>query len=171
MIYHVKYKYFVDNSLIPICSANQWTGLYIIRNLATLLKVTLLHGCISHFLNCTNDTKLRKASQILKSCRLQLATLLKVSLSNGCFSCFFKLYKRWQIAQSVTFNHNKIFFELMVSTLWFNEKVRSKFPFTIFGWWNQIKKWVDFPGSPNFSFDKKSKKQMIIYGMFNDSSR
>ena len=141
MIYHVKYKYFVDNSLIPICSANQWTGLYIIRNLATLLKVTLLHGCISHFLNCTNDTKLRKASQILKSFRLQLATLLKVSLLNGCFSCFFKLYKRWQIAQSVTFNHNKIVF----LSWWFQhfdltKKLESKFPFTIFGRWNQIKK-------------------------------
>ena len=27
---------------------------------ATLLKVTLLHGCFSRFLNCTNGTKLRK---------------------------------------------------------------------------------------------------------------
>ena len=30
----------------------------------TLLKVTLLHGCFSRFLNCTNGTKLRNASQI-----------------------------------------------------------------------------------------------------------
>ena len=29
---------------------------------ATLLKVTLLHGCFSRVLNCTNDTKSRKAS-------------------------------------------------------------------------------------------------------------
>ena len=28
---------------------------------ATLLKVTLLHGCFSRFLNCTNGTKSRKA--------------------------------------------------------------------------------------------------------------
>ena len=27
---------------------------------ATVLKVTLLHGCFSRFLNCTNGTKLRK---------------------------------------------------------------------------------------------------------------
>ena len=27
------------------------------RKPSTLLKVTLLHGCFSHFLNCTNDTK------------------------------------------------------------------------------------------------------------------
>ena len=33
---------------------------------ATLLKVTLLHGCFLHFLNCKNDTKLLKASYILK---------------------------------------------------------------------------------------------------------
>ena len=29
------------------------------------LKVTLLHGCFSHFLNCTNGTKSRKASHLL----------------------------------------------------------------------------------------------------------
>ena len=28
---------------------------------ATLLKLTLLHGCFSRFLNCTNATKLRNA--------------------------------------------------------------------------------------------------------------
>ena len=31
---------------------------------ATLLKVTLLHGCFSRFLNCTNGTKSRNAPQI-----------------------------------------------------------------------------------------------------------
>ena len=31
---------------------------------ATLLKVTLLHGCSSWLLNCANGTKLRKASHI-----------------------------------------------------------------------------------------------------------
>ena len=30
---------------------------------ATLLKVTLLHGCFSRFSNCTNGTKSRKTSQ------------------------------------------------------------------------------------------------------------
>ena len=30
----------------------------------TLLKVTLIHGCFSRFLNCHNGTKLRKASHI-----------------------------------------------------------------------------------------------------------
>ena len=29
-----------------------------------LLNVTLLHGCFSHFLNCTNDTKSRKAAHM-----------------------------------------------------------------------------------------------------------
>ena len=32
--------------------------------LATLLKVTLLHGCFSHFLNCTNVTKSHNASHM-----------------------------------------------------------------------------------------------------------
>ena len=31
---------------------------------STLLKVTLLHWCFSRFLNCTNRTKSRKASDI-----------------------------------------------------------------------------------------------------------
>ena len=31
---------------------------------ATLLKLILLHGCFSRFLNCTNGTKLRNASYI-----------------------------------------------------------------------------------------------------------
>ena len=33
---------------------------------ATLLKVTLLHGCFSRFLICKNATKLCKASHIPK---------------------------------------------------------------------------------------------------------
>ena len=33
---------------------------------ATLLKVTLLHGCFSCFLNCTNGTKSRNVPQFLK---------------------------------------------------------------------------------------------------------
>ena len=37
---------------------------------ATLLKLSLLHGCFSGFLNCTNGTKLRNASHIIKSNRM-----------------------------------------------------------------------------------------------------
>ena len=32
---------------------------------ATLLKLTLLHGCFSRFLNCTNGTKSRNATHIV----------------------------------------------------------------------------------------------------------
>ena len=34
---------------------------------ATLLKVTLLHGCLSHFLNCATGTKSRKAPYIVQN--------------------------------------------------------------------------------------------------------
>ena len=37
-----------------------------------LLKVTLLHVCFSRFLNCTNDTKLRKASHMKSGCSLNM---------------------------------------------------------------------------------------------------
>ena len=30
-----------------------------------LQRVTLLHECFSHFLNCTNGTKLRNASRMM----------------------------------------------------------------------------------------------------------
>ena len=42
---------------------------------ATLLKLTLLHGCFSRFLNCTNDSKLRNVSQISQ---ISLTVLLKL---------------------------------------------------------------------------------------------
>ena len=32
---------------------------------ATLLKVTVLHGCFSRFLNCKNGTKSRKTSHMM----------------------------------------------------------------------------------------------------------
>ena len=39
--------------------------------LATLLKVTLLHGCFSRFLNCINDTKSWKPPHVLITQQLQ----------------------------------------------------------------------------------------------------
>ena len=35
------------------------------RELATLLKVTFLHGCFSRFVNCKNGTKSGNASHML----------------------------------------------------------------------------------------------------------
>ena len=42
---------------------------------ATLLKLTLLHGCFSCFLNCANDIKSRNASH-LRPCKLSMAKIL-----------------------------------------------------------------------------------------------
>ena len=57
-------------SIVMFCAI--WYHVYNLKNvknihggvllLVTWLKLTLLHGCFSHFLNCTNGTKLRKAS-------------------------------------------------------------------------------------------------------------
>ena len=43
-----------------------WCHLYNLKNVkpATLLKLTLLYGCFSRFLNCTNSTKSRNASHM-----------------------------------------------------------------------------------------------------------
>ena len=43
---------------------NTHGGVLLLVKPATLLKVTLLHGCFPRFLDCTNDTKSRKASHI-----------------------------------------------------------------------------------------------------------
>ena len=53
--------------LVPFAQfvENAHGGVLLLVNLqvhATLLKVTLLHGRLSRFLNCTNNTKSRKAS-------------------------------------------------------------------------------------------------------------
>ena len=40
--------------------------LLLVKKPATLLKLALLHGCFSRFLNCTNGTKSRKASHIFQ---------------------------------------------------------------------------------------------------------
>ena len=48
---------------------------------ATLLKVTLLHGCFSRFLYCQNDTKSRNASYIPAGC---LCVLIKIFLPFLC---------------------------------------------------------------------------------------
>ena len=51
-----------------------WYHLYNLKNVkpAILLKVTLLHGCFSRFLNCTNGTKSLNASQSGKEIAVQL---------------------------------------------------------------------------------------------------
>ena len=49
---------------------------------ATLLKVTLLHGCFSGFLNCTNGTKSRNASHMYVYFYLSIFSCLSVSLLN-----------------------------------------------------------------------------------------
>ena len=42
-----------------------------------LLKVKLLHGCFSRFLNCTNGTKSRKKSQTYNKFKELLSQRLK----------------------------------------------------------------------------------------------
>ena len=62
-----------DNTSVMRCAI--WYHLYNSKSvkhthggkllLVTLLKVTLLYGCSSHFLNCTNGTKSRNVSHVI----------------------------------------------------------------------------------------------------------
>ena len=47
--------------------------------LILVLKVTLLHGCFSHFLNCTNGTKSRNASHISPNFLTHFLSQIKIS--------------------------------------------------------------------------------------------
>ena len=65
----LKYGHLIDMYVVR-CAI--WYHFYNLKNVkythgevlilqpATLLKLALLHGCFSRFLNCTNSTKLRK---------------------------------------------------------------------------------------------------------------
>ena len=78
-----KICYFITryNQKVNVVRCSIWYYLYNLKNVknthggrlilvklqyksATLLKLTLLHGCFSRFLNCTNGTKSRNASQM-----------------------------------------------------------------------------------------------------------
>ena len=51
------------------------------------IKVTLLYGCFSRFLNCTNGTKLRKAYRIvnpLSANPIKCSNTLKQFVGNLC---------------------------------------------------------------------------------------
>ena len=48
------------------------------EQVATLLKVRLFHGCFSRFLNCTNGTKSRKASQLFQALSVDSNSQLKL---------------------------------------------------------------------------------------------
>ena len=57
------------NFIPPKNPENQrFSGVFMVYKMehAALLKVTLVHGCFSRFLNCTNGTKSRKASYLLQ---------------------------------------------------------------------------------------------------------
>ena len=54
----------IRNNLYNLKNVKNSRGGVILSGKVTLLKLSLPHGCFSRFLNCTNGTKLRKASNI-----------------------------------------------------------------------------------------------------------
>ena len=52
-----KRKHLVKKLVFPCNCTKYYTSGYSPKS-ATLLKLTLLHGCFSHFLNCTNGTQI-----------------------------------------------------------------------------------------------------------------
>ena len=75
----IKIDEYLGRDLVPFVRfkkhEKQYGGVLLLVNLHTsacnfILKVTLLHGCFSRFLNYTNGTKLRKASHFKATRRL-----------------------------------------------------------------------------------------------------
>ena len=67
-ICHNLYKCDVLRNLVPFVQFKKrekhpWRGVTFSK---VALKVTLLHGCFSRFLNCTNGTKSHNASQMIR---------------------------------------------------------------------------------------------------------
>ena len=55
---------------------------------ATLLKVTLLHGCFSRFLKCTNDITQCNAPNMIHWCNIQTDNIMHLVNSNNLqYSC------------------------------------------------------------------------------------
>ena len=62
------------------CKKHPWRSVTL--KPTTLLKVTLLHGCLSRFLNCRNGTKPHNASHIVSYANFKM--------DPKCFQCFLK---------------------------------------------------------------------------------
>ena len=59
---------------------------------ATLLKATLLRGCFSRFLNCTNGSKLRKASHMILKKNFKNRTIKCTVQKMSIFGLFIGAY-------------------------------------------------------------------------------
>ena len=78
--------------------------------ITTLLKLTLLHGCFSRFLNCTNGTKSRNAPQMWNDKRKESvktkSDFIKNQYHDVDMVSFFKLWTSHfqQNSELITFN-------------------------------------------------------------------
>ena len=89
-------------------------GLLLIKMKASaiLLKVTLLYGCFSCFLNCTNDTKSRKVSHCIKientsfnPFHANVLLLYPLKTSENLFSDIFRWYRNLTFLKDPVLNN------------------------------------------------------------------
>ena len=89
---------------------------------ATLLKLTLLHGCFSRFLNCINATKSRNAPHMGPSALQQLCWFIFTFILNldekRSNACLFAADHNKRIQTTILLNY----FELPLLTLQRNKK-------------------------------------------------
>ena len=90
---------------------------------ATLLKVTLLHGCVSRFLNCTNGTKSRNSS-LCALFHMEEDTKEDISKCNEAENKFNLIYKKGKDFKDIVqkFKTNN---EIGTSTARYKEKKKD----------------------------------------------
>ena len=95
---------------------------------ATLLKVTLLHGCFSRFLNCTNGTKSCNVPQLNIISHCDFLTMIKY--------CWIMLeLNRWNWIEAVSFftkNGKIISFKCLHVKKMSNEKRVANFDWVLY---------------------------------------
>ena len=121
-----------------------WYDLYNSENVknthgGVLLLVTLLHGCFSRFLNCTNGTKPRNASHIMNEnafhfiylklpLRLILNLILtQISNSPKNYPFFYYVKKASTIGQGFVFSRQFSIFHFITTNVVLHKNIKIKY--------------------------------------------
>ena len=137
---------------------NTHGGVLILDKPATLLKLTLLDGCSSRFLNCTNSTKSRNASQLRRGQRciegpVKMMLMLKL-ISNTLL--IFSIKVRLSPPQKFVFLYfNKSPLKIMKNAFYF--MLKALFVLEIFSFLSWLFGYV------KERFDKKTVVNFKIY--------
>ena len=94
-------------------------------SLQYLLKVTLIHGCFSHFLSCTYDTKSRKASHLVTTERLKSSCGYRRIQNQICWinhSRVCGLTKKWSMIRPFAWYKISVYYQISNKSIYDQQK-------------------------------------------------